>query len=382
MGRIISNLALWAAIAAPVASAQPPGQVMVTNGELELLDSKASRKDFDCKIRRWSPSLGFDLRYHSFWVAELKPKELPERGGRYRLVVRARPEAGGDATHLTDSLRAPPRAQAKGKTVALSGGFVLGPGKYRVDWLLRDPAGGYCTSHWDVTVKADDNVRLAIEPNTVAPPWGTASRPAVAPGARQFHVKILANFSNTRQGRATLDRRDSSAVAAIVRAIAREPRFGTFSTVAFNMQEERVLYEAANAPRIDFRALGQAMATMRLGVVDFKKLADRNSATRFLTGLLTRHLSPPPSEATKPDCVIIVGPKFFLDRSVPKEAMAALEGSRAPVFYLNYVPRVRSMPWRDAVGAAVKTYGGYEFRITTPQELGKALEDILSKLDK
>lgn len=353
---------------------------MVGNDEIAVLNESSSRKEFRCDPKHWKPSLGFDLRYHAGWQAELHARDLPRQAARFRVVLRVTP-LGAEAVHITDSLGSPPREKAHGGRVSLWGNFVLGPGKYKVDWLLRDPQNRFCSSHWNVTVKHDDDVRIAIDPGVVALPWTVAPRqPGNEPAGRRFNVKILANFSNTRPGRAVLDRRYASAVGAILRTIAREPRFARFSLVAFNMQEERVIHESKDSTRIDFRALSEAMSTMRLGVVDINRLADKNSATRFLTTLLTTHLAP--AGGARPDAVLIVGPKLFLDRDVPKEAMQAIEGAGAPVFYLNYVPYIRSMPWRDSVGHAVKQYGGDEYRITTPKELGEAMTEIFGSLDR
>ncbi|MEZ5400349.1 MAG: hypothetical protein R2729_11825 [Bryobacteraceae bacterium] len=377
MGRIIPKFAFLAAF---VVAAQPPGRVAVGEEEIALLDAPKGRKDFSCGAGHWDPSLGFDLRYHAGWQAELPAKQLPDRSARYRVVLRVRP-VGGEPLYITDSLRSPPRSRARGNKVVLWGGFVVGPGKYDVDWLLRDPQNRYCTAHWSVSVKPDDDVRLAIAPNTAAAPWSSLPPAEMTSGGLRHRVKLLVNLSNTRPGRATLDRRDLAAVAAMLRTVAREPRFAEFDIVAFNMQEERVIYEASGAKGLDFHALGEALGSLRLGVVDYKKLADRNSATRFLTTLLARHLAPPLEGSPGPECVIIVGPKIFLSKNVPKEAMAAFEGARVPVFYLNYVPRIRGMPWRDTVGNAVRAYGGNEYRITTPKELGEALAEILERLN-
>ena len=65
--------------------------------------------------------------------------------------------------------------------------------------------------------------------------------------------------------------------------IAREPRIHKFSIVAFNMQEQRVIYRQEAASQIDFPALGKALRSLNLGTVDLKRLTQKHGDTEFLT---------------------------------------------------------------------------------------------------
>ena len=60
---------------------------------------------------------------------------------------------------------------------------------------------------------------------------------------------------------------DTGALVSILRSIFREPRIGKFSIVAFNMQEQKVVYRQEDADRIDFPALGQALTSLNLGTI-------------------------------------------------------------------------------------------------------------------
>jgi hypothetical protein len=372
----------WALTAVLVA--QPRRGARVTAEELAVLDAPAARRDFGCKLRKQPPELGFDLRYQAGWTAEIKANDLRTFNETFRTAVSVKSaDPGREPLLLTDYAGLPALDTLAGQTLVTSGGFALGPGRYRVDWFLRDSRNRVCSDHWTVEVKPSKGLRLAIAAGVAEPlAGGRAFRrvdpDAAAPGVKQYHVKILANFSNTRQGRATLNQRDAAAIAAILRTVAREPRFGRYSLAAFNMDEQRVFYQASGAARIDFPALGEAITGLKLGVIDYQRLNDKNSATKFLTRVLADHLD---TANERPDAVLIVGPKFFLDRRVPQEALDAIAGARSPVFYLNYVSRPGMFPWRDALGDAVKAYGGKEFRITVPKDLAEALAEILEMTD-
>jgi hypothetical protein len=369
---------------AGICLAQPRRGPRVTPEELAVLDAAGGRREFGCRLKKLPPELAFDLRYQAGWEAEIKVNGLRVSGETLRIVLRVTPlNPAGEPMLATDYAALPALDSLAARSLSASGGFAVGSGRYRADWLLRDSRGRICSDHWMIEVKPKDDLHLAIAPGTAEVLGAShgfrnvAPEPAPVDGKR-YYIKILANFSNTFHGRATLNPRDASAVAAILRTIAREPRIARYSLTAFNMDEERVFYEASGASRINFPALGEAISGLKLGVVDYQRLQDKTSATKFLTRVLTEYLDPP---GERPDAVLIVGPKFFLDRKVPKEALDAIAGARSPVFYLNYVGRPGLFPWRDVLGDAVKKYGGKEFRITYPKDLAEALAAILDHVD-
>jgi len=291
---------------------------------------------------------------------------------------------GNQPLYATESHMLPPLDKMLGNRLIVYGAFAVGPGRYRVDWLMRDSKNRACSVHWDVEVKHKDDLRLAIAANTAAPLVPNRSFRSMtaqiprANGDRSFHIKILANFSNTDPRRSTLNSQDVFAVASILRTIAREPQFSRFTLVAFNMQEERVIHQESGVTRFDFPAIGRALSELKLGVIDYQRLLDRDSATKFVTALLSAQLD---GAGPKADAVLLIGPKLFLETKVPREAIEAISGSGTPVFYLNYVGNPRALPWRDTLGRAVRTYGGKEFRITFPKDLAGALGEILQVLD-
>jgi len=176
---------------------------------------------------------------------------------------------------------------------------------------------------------------------------------------------------------------DASALVSILRTIAREPRIMKFSIVAFNMNEQRVVYRADNLDQINFPDLGKQLRSLRLGMVDYKHLADPHSPTDFLTHLVQDELAGNPADA-----VIFAGPKAFLDEPVPVDSLKDIGAIGYPVFYMNYmlVPPGGTWndttPWRDAIGSVVKRLRGFEYTITRPRDLWTSWTDIMNHIAK
>jgi len=194
-----------------------------------------------------------------------------------------------------------------------------------------------------------------------------------------LNVKVMVNFAPQDAQSATLQPLDIDALISILRNIARDPRVGRFSIVAYNMQEQRVIYRQENTSQIDFPALGQALGSLNLGTVDLKKLSQKHGDTEFLSNLITKEVG---EARDSPDAVIFAGPKVSLDEGVPSETLKQLGDVKFPVFYMNYNLNPQNNPWRDAIGNTVKYLKGMEFTISRPRDLFFAWTDIIGRIVK
>jgi len=172
---------------------------------------------------------------------------------------------------------------------------------------------------------------------------------------------------------------DTLALVSILRQISREPQFGKFSLVAFNIQEQRVVYRQDDADKIDFPALGEALESMKLGTVDLKRLADKHGDTEFLTDLITKEMS----SDNPPDAVVFAGPKLMLDDQVPAETLKPYAADvNFPVFYMNYALNPMAVPWKDSISRAIKSFKGTEYTISRPRDLWFSVSEMVSRIVK
>lgn len=363
------------------------GVVRIVNTDMAVLESDDTRIDLPCQLVPVKPELAFDLRFHAAYRVTIPLKELSGGGDQLRVLIRVTPvEEPDNQMYLVDRFSVPPIEDDATGEASLPGGFTLGPGRYKVDWLMRDRSERVCSSHWELEARlgADNrDLPLTMPPNTVAQrsqePFGEQPPVERVAADQLLHVKILVNFSPTNPRESTLKPWDVDAIVSILRSIAREPHIGRFSVVAFNMQEERVIYREDNVERIDFPALGEAVNSIKLGTIDYRQLQDPLSGTRFLTSLLTEQLGP---QQPEPDAIIIAGPKLMLDKKIPQAALKEAGRASCPIFYMNYNFNPRSNPWRDAIGSALRVYKGLEYTISLPRDLGAALTDMMFRMGK
>jgi hypothetical protein len=365
----------------------PGAAVRIFNTDMAVLEAGETRKDLPCSVVNNKPVLGFDLRYHVGYDVSVPLRDLAGSENLLTILFRVTPEEHKDEPlYFSQRIRVPAiEEDAKGDAY-LQGTFDVGEGKYHVDWLMRDRSERVCSSYWDLeaalpakdreislelpagAIKAADHEQFKEEP----PVMRKQDEPPL-------NIKVLINFAPQNSHSATLQPLDTSALVSILRSISRDPRIGTFTIIAFNLQEQRIVYRSENTGRIDFPALGEALSDLNLGTVDLKRLSQKHGDTEFLTNLIRREVTSPES---KLDAVVFAGPKAMLDENVPQDSLKEIGSLNYPVFYMNYNLYPQSVPWNDSISRAVKFLKGYEYTISKPRDLWFAVTEMVSRIVK
>ena len=366
----------------------PMGNVHIFNTDLAVLESGETRKDLPCTVTPEKPVIGFDLRFHAGYQVTIPLKDLSGSDNLLNILFRVETKDHPDQpTYFSQHIRVPAiEDDAKGDAF-LQGNFDLGEGQYHVDWLMRDRGERVCSFSWDsdaALTPKDKPMSLAIPPESIqrTDPEQFKDEPPVARASDQppLNVKMLVNFAPQNSLSSTLQPVDTSALVSILRSIVRDPRIGKFSIVAFNMQEQKVVYRQEDADRLDFPALGQALTSLNLGTVDLRRLGDKHGDTEFLTNLVRKEVAP--SGPDHPDAVIFAGPKVLLDSNVPDEALKGAGNVDFPVFYMNYNLSPQQVPWKDAISHTVHFFRGTEYTISKPRDLWVAVSEMVSRIVK
>lgn len=368
-----------------MAGSGPGGTVRIFNTDMAVMEMREVRKDLPCTVTPAKANLGFDLKFHSGYEVTVPMRELAGAENLLTIIFRVSAEGKNEEPlYFTQRVRVPViEEDAKGEAY-LQGVFDVGEGKYHIDWLMRDRSERVCSYYWDTEAQLlvrDKPITVDIPPQTVraAETEQFREEPPVERNTADgdLGVKVLVNFAPQNSRSATLQPADTSALVSILRTISRDPRIQRFTVVAFNLQEQRVVYRQQEAGKIDFPKLGEALETLKLGTVDVKKLAQKRGETEFLTDLIRTETG----GETHTDALIFAGPKAMLEENVPTEALKEVDLG-APVFYLNYNLNPQHMPWRDSIGHAVKYFKGQEFTISRPRDVWFAVSEIVSRVVK
>jgi hypothetical protein len=360
------------------------GPVRIFNTDLAVLELQEPRKDLPCTVSPVKALLGFDLKFHAGFEVNIPLRDLAGSENLLTILFRVSPEDRPDAAvYFTQRVRVPQIEEDARGDAFLQGSFDLGEGRYHVDWLMRDRAERVCSSYWDVEAALAARERpmvLQVAPGAIRASDSEQFKeePPVerAGDGPPLNVKVLVNFAPQNAHASTLQPIDTSALVSILRTISREPRIGKFSLTAFNLQEQRVVFRQADADRIDFPALGEALRSLNLGTVDLKRLSQKHGDTEFLADLIKKEVGVPPH----PDALIFAGPKAMLDQNVQPETLKEVGELDYPVFYMNYALNPQAVPWRDSISHAVRFFKGYEFTISRPRDLWFAVTEMVSRI--
>jgi len=393
-GRVKALACAWMAAGTAVyaqalmPASAPGGSVMLFTSDAAILEARDIRKDLPCTVTPVKPVLGFDLKFHAGYDVNIPLKDLAGGDNLLTMVFRVAPDQKPDeAVYFSQRWNVPAIDSDAGGSALLSGTFDVGEGKYHIDWLMRDRAERVCSFNWDSEASLpgkDKQIALDIPASAVQPADTEPFKEEPLVAAREaaadpLKVKVMINFAPQDSLSAALQPIDIRALLSILRNMAREPRITRFSIVAFNMQEQRVIYRQDSASQIDFPALGEALRSLSLGTVDVKRLAQKHGDAEFLTSFITQEIS---TGGEPPDAVIIAGPKVSVEGSFPLESFKDIGDLKFPVFYMNYNLNPQVNPWRDAIGTAVKTLKGAEFTISRPRDLFFAWTEIIGRIVK
>ena len=361
------------------------GGPMLMGTDMAIFEARDPRNDLPCQVVPSKPVLGFDLKFHAGFDISVPLKELAGSENLLTIVFRVVPENRKEQpVYLSHKIRVPSiEENAKGDAY-LQGSFDIGEGKYQVEWLMRDRSERVCASFWDSEAALpakDKSLTMSIQPGEVAASEKEEfiDEPPVERNAADgpLSVKVLINFAPQNATSSALQPADTSALVSILRSIQREPKITKFSVVAFNLQEQKVLYRQDSSDHIDFPAIGESLKGLQLGRVDVGKLAQKNSETEFLGELIRNEFK---SDGVSPDGMIIAGPKVMLNTNVPQESLRTVGEPEYPVFYMNYNLYPQLTPWRDSIGNAVRFFKGQEFTISRPRDLWFAVTEMVSKI--
>ncbi len=356
----------------------------IFNTDLAVLEAGDPRSDLPCTVTPAKPALGFDLKFHTGYDVSVPLKDIAGSENTLTILFRVAPaDKSSSPVYFIQRVRVPSIEEDAHGDALLQGMFDVGEGNYHVDWLMRDRAERVCSSYWDSEAELapkEKGIALAIPSESIQhsdaeqfreePPIERVSN---EPG---LNVKVLVNFAPQNSLSAALRPIDTAALVSILRQIARDPHISKFSLVAFNMQEQRIIYRQESANRIDFPALGEALATVSLGTVDLKRLSQKHGDTDFLSDLIKTEIG----GADHPDALIFAGPKVMLDSNIPSDSLKEVGEVEYPVFYMNYNLNPQAAPWRDSISRAVKFFKGTEFTISRPKDLWFAVNEMVSRI--
>lgn len=379
-----------AAVALLLPCATLYAQVMVSErrlgAALTALEETSPPKTLHCSVAPIHPQLNYSFRFQAGYVVTIPMNQFEGPGHRWRMVTRITPEEGERRPVYLASGYALPVIPPNKVEVQVGGGYLLGEGGYEVRHLLFDETGRACRRDWHVEVRrgrGESKVRVAMPPGSVLDfsLRGSRARSTVTPDdARPIRLTILLHAAPMFPRRTRLRTSDILTLLASVTSVVERVPATSVRLVAFNLDQQRVLFRKDGFGLADLPAVAEAMTRIELGLVDAKVLENRRGHVETIAGLVHSELTAEPAS----DAVVFLGPMSRYSDKPPAEAIERAADQPhflffrlAPVFHARGGPVVLMEPaLADSIQYAVSRLGGKSLAIHTPGDLAKAIDRL------
>jgi len=358
------------------------GIMRLRQADFAVLERQQPRNDLPCTVSRIKPELDWDFTFHTGYRVEVPLTNLVGNGTELTILFRVVPQdRRDDPVYMVQRTRVPAVEEGSKGEGTFYGIFTVGEGKYHVDWLMRNRKEHVCAVSWDLETKLnskDSHLRQWI-PQTGVQPLGRlfAEEPPVihAPKIDLPRVSIIVTFDPPTPAGARLNDRDLESLMAILRRIARDPRIELHSIIVCSLDVQQVVYQQENTSGIPLPALGEALKSLKLGIVNAKQLAFSHGPAQFASDLIREQL-----KKENADALVVLGRKTGWDDRVSRGALASFDKPAKPVYYLSYNPAQPPGLWRDPISSIIKRLHGFEYGISRPRDFFNAWSDVVLRI--
>jgi hypothetical protein len=343
----------------------------------KALERQADEKPLRCEVTPIKPSLNFGFRFQAGYVVHVPMNQYSGAGHGWAMLTRVTPEGGQQPVYLFSRVRLPPIPKTK-VDIEVGGGYLLGEGRYDVEWTLLDDTDRVCRSSWRVDARLDRHerqVNVAMPRDTVADFTlrGRSGRGRGADDVAPVRLTVLLDAAPLVPFRTRLRASDRVILLGLLSSLLERVPTRSVRLVLFNLEQQKTLLrQDAFAPDALGR-VAQSLNGVELGRVDYHVLQNPHGHVDFLAGLINQELR----AETPSDVVVFLGPETRYGDKVPQAALEEPHGAVPQFFDLQFKAYNRAAPsLPDSISLATAKLKGKTIVIRTPADFAKAIELI------
>jgi hypothetical protein len=417
--------ALAAALLPTLLLASASAQTILPPDQGARLFASTGREPLNCRSEQLRPVLDFNFHFRAGYVVHVPLNQYSGKDHRWAVVVRLQPEAGGTSVFLVNRLELPVISDPSFEAEA-GGGYLLGVGRYHASLALLDDQSRVCRSDWEIDAQlgvGSHGVKMRIDPATVrelTQPVAHSPTPGTAVGG----LTILLDAAPVSFRTSRVPASDAEILLGALSSLLDLVPAKSVRLVMFNLDQQKEIYRREHFTSDQMEAVRQAIFELQLATVDKRQLQNPTGTVDLLKSLIDKELQ----AADRSNTLVFLGPHA---RSGDKRAQEIGKGrSDLPgIFYLEYQvdsvavqsgkdlpnndPRltvgnrsridtggsryavipgseqsdaiddpVRFAPPRDSIDYLVGGLKGKTFKIGTPAEFSKAINEIIARAAK
>ncbi len=362
---------------------QKPRDIDLVN---RLLNGEGGSGKLNCHVQPYRPFLDFSFRFEAGYVIRCSLGQFEGKETTIASYARVSSVSGKPLT-LGDRFQIPaiPEERRSGfnwrrfhDEAEFSGVFAAGEGEYRVDLAVIDNQERVFRKNWTVKIAVHGKERatpFSIKPDTAVstalPPWHGHEESA----GRDLRVSVLLDATPIYPFALKLRAWDRAFLLSSLASLVRQVNAGSTQVVAFNLDQQRVIFRDDDFHRNSFRKLVESLQSLELGTVSYKNLQRQAGWLEVLLNLLSEE----ETALRSPDAVIFLGPTNRIMQKIPREYLGNCQNLGSRIFYLEYFPYVGA-EFPDAIHQLTNTCHGNVYKIHTAADFAEALEKVQRKI--
>jgi hypothetical protein len=373
--------ALRLLVAILLGSAAARSQVVVDparlRANLKEFERKPNEASVRCEVTPVKPALNYGFRFGAGYVVRVPLKQYQGPGHRLAIMTRITPQ-GGDRkpVYLINVVRLP-NIPATKVDLEVSGGYLLGQGKYKVEWTLFDETMRVCRKEWSADASlshSERKVKIAMPAGAVADYSlrGSSGSKRDTDDVRPVRLTVLLHAAPLSSRRTTMRASDKMMLLGTLSSLLERIPTRSLRLVVFNLEKQKEILRRDGFSPDSMDQVMQSLNELELGSVDYSVLKNRRGHVDLLADLMNQELEEPS------DLVVFLGPPARFSDKLPQAAVEKPRGAGPRFFYLQLQPFFRAMTtnFPDSINFAVAKVKGKTLVIHTPGEFSNAIDQL------
>ena len=375
--RLANFLVLFAAVSRGVSGQievkerDPMYPHLVRNFERAIEEHQS--RPLACHVEAIHPRIGYSFRFFAGFYSTIPARQF-EQGKKNRMVafLRITSEATGEEHYFFHPLHMPTIPEDPGRVqLEAGGGFYLGDGNYKVDWVLADHKDRVCTRSW--LVKTPKSKLPLLVPAGSIQPLGLESWKGFSDkkGASDAKVTIFLSAMPIYRRRmlSKLPPYDLAVLLSSLTTLLDSSKYKHARVVAFDLLSKRVLFEQDEFDPAGYVRLRDKLETESYGTIDYQTLSRGVNDRKLLEQMLQVETG----RDNKSDAVVFLGAE-----GPPSEKLPPLFAEyRQGLSRLYYVFFARfPQPVQDVMYQFVRGGKGKVVNLFGPADLVNAIKAI------
>ena len=369
-----------------IALGPAPAQVLMDPARLPKglkdFSEQPGEKHLSCEVIPMRPSLNYGFRFQTGYFARIPMQQYVGDGHTWGIIMKVTPEGAGASPAYLASRVNLPKIPKTTVNFEMGGAYIVGAGRYKVDWLLFDDQARVCRKSWHIQARLTRDeraVKLAIPNHTVSDLSLRGLPPAAiqTDDTRAVRLTVLMNVAPISMRRTTMRSSDRMMLLSSLSTLLEHVPTRSVRLVAFSLEQQKEIFHSDKFARASIDEVAKSINELELGLVDIKVLQNRRGHMELLTEMLEHEISADdPSEV-----VVFLGPATRYFDKLPPSSLdsAAVTASRFMFFQMH--PPFRGGPppdanFPDSISQTIARLKGKTLHIRTPGDFAKAIRQL------